>query len=149
MNYSRGHIPITGPLGGVLSDGLAAIRSSNHGVEELDLLGVSSQGDDGLLALGSVAGVHTLAAIATTDGDGVDLGDLHAEQLFNSVGNVDLGGVASELEGVLLVSDASHGVLGDDGGENDVLCEFHHAYTSSSFLAASTLRISLSALTTS
>ena len=35
MNYSRGHIPISEPLGGVLSDGLAAIRSSNHGVEEL------------------------------------------------------------------------------------------------------------------
>ena len=93
--------------------------------------------------------MHALAAIAAADGDGVDLGDLDAEQFFNCLGDVDLGGIGSDLEGLLLIGDTSHGVLGDDGGENDVLCEFHHAYTSSSFLAASTLRMSLSALTTS
>ena len=101
MNYSRGHIPISEPLGGVLSDGLAAIRSSNHGVEELDLLGVRGQGDDGLLALGSVASVHALAAITAADGDGVDLSDLDAEQFFNCLGDVDLGGIGSDLEGVI------------------------------------------------
>lgn len=91
-----------------------------------------------------VAPKRTLREFRFDDIAAVNVGDI-----FNSVGDVDLGGVGSDLEGVLLVSDASHGVLGDDGGENDVLCEFHHAYTSSSFLAASTLRMSLSALTTS
>ena len=70
-------------------------------------------------------------------------------EFFNCLGDVDLGGIGSDLEGVLLIGDTSHGVLGDVGGENDILCELHHAYTSSSFLAASRLTISLSAFTTS
>ncbi len=80
--------------------------------------------------------MHALAAITTADGDGVDLGDLHAEQYFNSLGDVDLGGIGSDLEGVLLVSDPAmeFSVM---TASNDVLCELHHAYTSSSFLAAS------------
>ena len=64
--------------------------------------------------------MHTLAAITAADGDGVDLSDLDAEQFFNCLGDVDLGGIGSDLEGVLLIGNTSHGVLGDDGGENDV-----------------------------
>ena len=46
-------------------------------------------------------------------------------EFFNSVGDVDLGGVGSDLEGVLLVSDASHGVLGNDRLQDDIMCGFH------------------------
>ena len=93
--------------------------------------------------------MHALAAVTAADADGVDLSNLHAKQLFDCLSNLNLGGVGSNLEGVLLIGNACHGVLGDDGGENDILCELHHAYTSSSFLAASRLTISLSAFTTS
>ena len=120
-----------------------------HAGEELDLLGVGGQRDDGFLALGSIAGVHALAAVMAADVHGVDLGNLDAEQFLNRLGDIDLGGVGGNLEGVLLLGDASHRVLGDDGGENDILCEFHQPSTSSSFLAASRLMIIFSALTTS
>src|SRR5699024_8398687 len=122
---------------------------SGHAGEELDLLGVGGQRDDGLLGRGGVAAVQALAAEMAAHVHGVDLRNLDAEQLFDRTGDVDLGGVGGNLEGVLLFRDARHGVLGDDGGENDILCEFHQPSTSSSFLAASRLMIIFSALTTS
>ena len=58
--------------------------------------------------------MHTLTAETTADRDGVDLGNLDAgEQDLDSLGDLDLGSIGSDLEGVLLVSDTGHGVLGN------------------------------------
>ena len=70
--------------------------------------------------------MHTLTAEAATDGDGVHLSDLDAgEQNFNCLSDLDLGSIGSDLEGLLLVSDASHGVLGNDRLQDDIMCGFH------------------------
>ena len=42
----------------------------DHAVEELDLLGVGLQGNDGLLGSGSVTSMHALAAVTAADADG-------------------------------------------------------------------------------
>ena len=47
------------------------------------------------------------------------------EQNFNCLSDLDLGSIGSDLEGVLLVSDASHGVLGNDRLQDDIMCGFH------------------------
>ena len=44
---------------------------------------------------------------------------------FNCLSDLDLGSIGSDLEGVLLVSDASHGVLGNDRLQDDIMCGFH------------------------
>ena len=112
-----GSYPHRGTLGGFGLD---------HAVEELDLLGVLGQGHDSLLGCSGVTSVHTLTAEAATDGDGVHLSDLDAgEQNFNCLSDLDLGSIGSDLEGVLLVSDASHGVLGNDRLQDDIMCGFH------------------------
>ena len=95
MNFYRGHIPISEPLGGVLERQRMLPGSSDHAVEELDLLGVGSQGHDRLFALGGVTGMHALAAITAAHRNGVDLGDLDAEQFLDRLGDVDLGGVSA------------------------------------------------------
>ena len=117
MNCCRGHIPITEPSAG--SQGL------HHGLEEVDALGILLQGHDGLLILGSITGMHALAAITAAHVDGVDLLNLHAEQSLDSLSDLDLAGIGSNLEGVLLAGDTLHRVLGNDRGQDDVLCSFH------------------------
>ena len=112
-----GSYPHRGTLGGFGLD---------HAVEELDFLGVLGQGHDCLLGSGSVTSMHTLAAEAATHGNGVDLSDLCAgEQGLDSLSDLDLGSIGSDLEGVLLISDASHGVLGNDRLQDDIMCGFH------------------------
>ena len=112
-----GSYPHRGTLGGFGLD---------HAVEELDLLGVLGQGHDSLLGCSGVTGVHALAAETAAHRDGVDLCDLSArEQDLNGLSDLDLGSIGSDLEGVLLVSDASHGVLGNDRLQDDIMCGFH------------------------
>ena len=67
-----------------------------------------------------------MAAEAATHRNGVDLCDLSAgEQGLDCLSDLDLGSVGSDLEGVLLVGDASHGVLGNDRLQDDIMCGFH------------------------
>ena len=112
-----GSYPHRGTLGGFGLD---------HAVEELDFLGVLGQGHDCLLGGGGVTSMHTLTAETAADRDGVDLGDLDAgEQDLDSLSDLDLGSIGSDLEGVLLVSDTGHGVLGNDRLQDNIMCGFH------------------------
>ena len=60
----------------------------DHGFEEVDALGILGEGDDGFFGRSRVACVGTLAAETAAHGNGVHLGDLHAEQLFSRAGDI-------------------------------------------------------------
>ena len=57
--------------------------------------------------------MHTLTAETTADRDGVDLGDLHTEDLFDSLGDFHLGGILGDFEGVPFLGDTGQGLLRD------------------------------------
>ena len=62
--------------------------------------------------------------------DGVDLGNLDTEDSFNSFLDLGLVGVNIDHEDVLLVSNVSHGLLGDDRSSDDIINVLHYANTS-------------------
>ena len=97
MNCYRGHIPIREPCSG--SKELPSKSSLDHALEEVDALAALFQGDNGLLAGSGVTAVQALAAPAAPHVDGVDLLDLHAEQLLDRVGDLDLVGIGGHFEG--------------------------------------------------
>src|SRR5699024_3380254 len=108
MNCYRGHIPIREPCSG--SKELPSKSSLDHALEEVDALAALFQGDNGLLAGSGVTAVQALAAPTAPHVDGVDLLDLHAEQLLDRVGDLDLARVGGHFVGVLLVGNAHHRV---------------------------------------
>ena len=110
----------------------------HHTLEELDGLGIFSQLDVSLfpaLALAGTARAHALGLAIVVDG--IDLGDLHAEDLLHGVLDLDLTGGGRHLEHVLLVGSSGHGTLGNDGTDDDVVYVSHYANTSSITVRAS------------
>ena len=104
----------------------------NHTLEELDGLGIGSQSDDSLLVGGAAAsGICAGALDLTLHADGVDLSNLHIEDSLNSFLDLGLVGIDSHLEDVLLISNVSHGLLGDHRTNNDIVNVLHYANTSS------------------
>ena len=104
----------------------------DHTLEELDGLGVSSQSDDCLLVLGALADRISAGALdLALHADGVDLGDLDAEDLLDRVLDLDLAGILGDLEDILLVCDGGHGAFGNDRTNDDIVNVSHYANTSS------------------
>ena len=69
------------------------------------------------------------SAAADILGGDLDHGD--AEDLFDRLLDLDLVGVLGDLKGILLDVQVFHGLLGDDGADDDVVCGLHQANTSS------------------
>ena len=103
----------------------------DHTFEEFDGLGIGSQLDHGLLPVGTTANVDTHALFLAFHTDGVDLLDLNVEDLFDSLLDLDLVGIDSDLEDILLFSGSFHGLFGDDGLNDDIVSGLHYANTSS------------------
>src|SRR5699024_3901575 len=101
---------------------------------------------DRLLDVRALADVDAHALPLARQLDGVDLHNLNAEDLFHSLLDLDLAGIGSDLEGVLVVLGAHHGTLGDDRLLDNIVSELHYAYTSCSFSTAALSMINLSAL---
>ena len=119
----------------------------HHIVEELNLFGVLSEGNHSLLPRGGVAHIGALAALLTSYIQGVYFLHLGAgEQFLNSLLDLNLAGVLGNLEGIFLHQDDGHGLFRNDRLNDNVLCSFHYAYTSSIFLAASFRTTKLSQL---
>src|SRR5699024_8978518 len=104
----------------------------DHAFEELDGLGIGSQLDHGLLIAGAAARRSgALALHLAVHTQGVDLLDLDAEDLLHCLLDLALIGVNGDLEDVLLVLGGLHGLLGDDGLQDDIVSVLHYANTSS------------------
>ena len=61
----------------------------------------------------------------------MNLFNLYIKQLFHCLGNLQLVCVLGNLESVLAEGKEIHALLRDDRLQDNILCSFHYAYTSS------------------
>ena len=92
---------------------------------------------DGLLPAAGHANLVADALGLAAHVDGVDLEHVDVEELLNGLGDLLLGSLLGNLEGVLALLHEVVRTLGDHGADDDVVCGLHYASTSSSCFAMS------------